>query len=89
MFELLELILSSPIGAFIFAGLQDALYAVIVASDCDECGFNDLGKLLFGGVLVAILAGVVISVLARRLKEKSPASSDFVSIRSRVDDKSR
>jgi hypothetical protein len=88
MFQLFELIISSPIGAFIFAGLQDALYAVIVASDCDECGFNDLGKLLFGGVLAAILVGVVVSLLIRRLKEKTPgASSEFVSIRSSVDDK--
>ena len=88
MFELLELILASPIGVFIFTGLQDVLYAVIVASDCDECGFNDLGKLLFGGVFAAILVGVVISVLARRIKEKTPSASEFVSIRSPVDDKS-
>jgi len=88
MFELLELILASPIGVFIFAGLQDVLYAVIVAADCDECGFNDLGKLLFGGVTAAILVGVVISVLARRMKEKTPSASEFVSIRSPVDDKS-
>ena len=75
MFQLFELILSSPIGAFLFAGVEDALYAIIIASDCDECGFNDLGKLLFGGVLAAILVGVVISVLARRIKARSPASS--------------
>ena len=88
MFQLFELILSSPIGAFIFAGVQDALYAIIIAADCDECGFNDLGKLLFGGVFVAILSGVIISVLIRRMKEKTP-SSEFVSIRSPVDDKSQ
>jgi hypothetical protein len=82
MFELFELILSSPIGALIFAGLQDALYAVIVVSDCEECGFNDLGKFLFGGVILAILFGVVVSVLLRRGKEKTPGSSGFVSIRS-------
>ncbi len=87
MFQLLELILASPIGAFIFAGLQDALYAVIVVSDCDECGFNDLGKLLFGGVILAILVGVVVSVLLRRAKETEAGSSGFVSIRSSVDDK--
>jgi hypothetical protein len=81
MFQLLELILSSPVGALIFAGLQDALYAVIVISDCDDCGFNDLGKLLFGGVILAILAGVLISVLLRRMKGKE-GSSEFVSIRS-------
>jgi hypothetical protein len=82
MFELFELILSSPIGALIFAGLQDALYAVIVVSDCGECGFSDLGKLLFGGVILAILFGVMISLLLRLRKEKTPGSSGFVSIRS-------
>ena len=89
MFQLFELILASPIGAFIFSGLQDALYAIIIASDRDECGFNDLGKLLFGGVFAAILVGVVVSVLIRRMKEQRPSASEFVSIRSPVDDKSR
>jgi hypothetical protein len=82
MFQLFELILASPIGAFIFAGLENTLYAAFLVADCDDCGFNDLGKLLFGGVIVAILAGVVISVLLRRMKEKAPASSGFVSIMS-------
>jgi hypothetical protein len=82
MFELFELILTSPIGAYIFAGFQNTLYAVIIATDCDDCGFNDLGKLLFGGVIAAILAGVVISILLRRLKEKTPAATEFVSIMS-------
>ena len=81
MFELFEMILSSPVGTFIFAGLQNALYAMIVAADCDDCGFNDLGKLLLGGVLAAIVAGVVISVLLRRMKEKTQGSSGLVSIR--------
>ncbi len=82
MFELFELILASPIGAFIVARLQEALYAVIVASDCEDCGFNDLGKLLLTGVLGAIVVGAVISVWLRRMKEKGVGSSEFVSIRS-------
>src|SRR3981081_4615113 len=36
MFQLVELILASPIGAFVFARLQDALYAILVLSDCDD-----------------------------------------------------
>ena len=80
MFQLFELILASPIGAFIFAGLQNTLYAVILAADCDDCGLNDLGKLLFGGLIAATLVGVVISVLLRRMKERSSAASGFVSI---------
>ena len=82
MFQLFDLILASPIGAFIFAGLQDALYSIIVVAGCDECGFNDLGKLLLGGVFAAIIVGIAISVLVRRMKEKAPASSSYVSIRS-------
>jgi len=81
MFQLFELILSSPVGALVSAGLQDALYAVVVISDCDDCGFNDLGTLLFGGVILAILAGVVISLLLRRMKDKE-GTSQFISIRS-------
>ena len=80
MFMLFDLILASPIGAFIFSGFQDALYAVIVASDCEDCGFNDLGELLFGGVLAAILVGLGASLLLRRMKDGSH-SSILVSIR--------
>ena len=87
MFQLIELIFTSPVGSFLFAGLQDALYAVIVISDCDDCGFNDLGKLLFGGVVLAILAGVVISVFLRRWKENDQASARLVSIRASGNDK--
>jgi hypothetical protein len=84
MFELFQLVISSPIGAFVLAGLQDVLYAVVVASDC---GFNDLGKLLFGGVFAAIIVGVGISILLRRIKDKGPGDSQFVSIRGSADDK--
>jgi len=80
MFMLFELILASPIGAFLFSRFQEALYAVIVASDCEDCGFNDLGTLLFGGVLAAILMGLGVSVLLRRHKNKS-STLEFVSIR--------
>jgi len=82
MFELIELVLSSPVGAFLFAGVQDTLYALVIAADCEECGFNDLGTLLFGGVLAAMLVGIAISILLRRLKERSSVSSEFVSITS-------
>ena len=81
MFELIFMILASPIGAAILAGFQDSLYAMVALSDCDECGFNDLGKLLFGGLILAVLIGIAVSLLLRRAKEKDEASSGFVSIR--------
>ena len=82
MLELIELIIASPLGAAAGAAIQNSLFALMVAADCDECGFNDLGKLLFGGLIVAVLVGIAVSVLRHRAKEKAPNSSQFVSIRS-------
>jgi len=81
MVQLFETILASPICAFIFAGLQDSLYAILIVSDCDDCGFNDLGKLLFGGVILAVLVGVAVSIFWRRVKGNNSPASEFVSIR--------
>lgn len=58
------------------------IYAAIAVSDCDECGFNDLGKLLFGGLALAVIVGVVASLWFRRMKDKAAKESEFVSIRS-------
>jgi hypothetical protein len=80
MFQLFDLIVTSPMGAFIFAKAQDAIYAVLIVSDCDECGFNDLGKLLFGGLALAILVGVGISVLFWRMKQREGNAAGLVSI---------
>jgi hypothetical protein len=57
------------------------IYAALVISDCDECGFNDLGKQLFGGMILAIVLGIVISILWRRAKDRQLKSTAFVSIR--------
>ena len=80
MFQLFDLILAS-VGGIIFGALRDTVYVAMLVSDCDECGFNDLGKLLFGGLILAILVGVVGSLLWRRMREKESSASEFVSIR--------
>jgi len=80
MFQLLELIASSPLGAFFFSLVRDTYYAAMIVSDCEECGFNDLGKLLFGGLVVALLVGVGASLYWRRRTENR-SDSDFVSIK--------
>ena len=82
MFQLFDLIMTSPIGVFIAGMVQDVIYAALIVSDCDECGFNDLGKLLFGGIFAAIVVGVAVSILLRRAKKGRPDESQFVSIRS-------
>ena len=81
MYQLLGFVLVSPVGMFV-APVQLASFAAMLISDCDECGFNDLGKLLFGGLLLALIVGVAVSLLHRRMKDKRAADSEFVSIRS-------
>ena len=81
MFQLIDLILGSPVGALIVSALRDTVYAAMILADCDECGFNDLGKLLFGGLTLAVLIGIGASLLWRRAKEKNAAESGFVSIK--------
>lgn len=81
MFQLFDLLMTSPIAVLLFAKMQDAIYAVLVVSDCDECGFNDLGKLLFGGLALALLVGVGVSVLYWKKKAKESDQDSFVSIR--------
>jgi len=46
MFQFVDLMMASPIGLFVVTVAQGALYAALAVSDCEECGFNDLGKLL-------------------------------------------
>jgi len=82
MLELFELIITSSLGAAAATAIQNLLFALIEAADCDECGFNDLGKLLFGGLILAVLVGIAVSVLRHRAQQNGPRSSEFVSIRS-------
>jgi hypothetical protein len=79
MFQLFDLIITSPVGVFLVNAFESAVYAAI---DCDECGFNDLGKLLFGGLALALLVGIAISLLYRRKRENDSTRAQFVSIRS-------
>jgi len=87
MFQLFDLIMTSPIGVFLFAKAQDLIYAALIAADCDECGFNDLGKLLFGGLALALLVGVGISFLFWKMKGKETGEMSVVSIHTQRNEK--
>lgn len=55
------------------------LVALIQETQTD---FNDLGKLLLGGVVAAIIFAVGFTFVRFRLREKSTPASDFISISS-------
>jgi len=80
MFQLFDLIMTSPVGVFLVGKAQELIYAALVVSDCDECGFNDLGKLLFGGLALALLVGVGISILFWKMKAREQDGMRVVSI---------
>ena len=82
MFQLFDMIITSPIGMYLWTAFENTIYAALVVADCDECGFKDLGKLLFGGLALALIFGVTVSLLYRRSREKNPGAGQFVSIRS-------
>lgn len=81
MFQLFDLIVTSPIGVYVGNAVANIAYAALTLADCDECGFNDLGKLLFGGLILAALVGVSASLLYRRSRNSNSDDSQFVSIR--------
>jgi hypothetical protein len=47
-----------------------------------ETNFNDLGKLLLGGVAAAIVFAVAFTFVRLRLRDKKPPTSNFISISS-------
>lgn len=49
--------------------------------------FNDLGKLLLGGVAAAILVAVAFTLVRFKLQDKKPPASNFISISSPPDQK--
>jgi len=52
----------------------------------ESANFNDLGKLLLGGIAAAIVCAIAFSFVRLRLRDKKPATSSFISIAS-TDDK--
>jgi hypothetical protein len=47
--------------------------------------FNDLGKLLLGGVSAAIVVAVAFTLVRFKLQDKKPPASNFISINSQTD----
>lgn len=74
------MLLLTPLAAAAFMALENALGFVIVASDCDDCGFDNLGLLLFGGLVLAIGVGVVFTLIRLRLRDNKAQTPAFISI---------
>jgi hypothetical protein len=65
-----------------------ALYFVLDLLDYQETTnstFDDLGKLLLGGVAAALIAAVGFTIIRLRIRDKRPPSTNFISISSPQD----
>ena len=59
----------------------------IFTSDADALAdMNDLGTLMLGGFILALVGAIAITVIRLRIREKKPQAPQFISINSREED---
>ena len=59
-----------------------ALITLLQDTTAATTDFNDLGKLLLGGVAAAIVVAVGLTLVRFKLQDKKPPVSNFISINS-------
>lgn len=64
-----------------FMLVYSSVYVILLLQET-QTDFNDLGKLLFGGFIAAIVFALAFTFVRLRLREKSPQTSNFISIAS-------
>jgi hypothetical protein len=69
----------------IFVPLCVNLLALISLIQENTAAFDDLGKLLLGGVAAAIVIAVGFTLVRFRLRDKRPQTPSFISISSEKD----
>lgn len=50
--------------------------------ETSTAAFNDLGKLLVGGIVAAIVLAIGLTLVRLRMRDKKPQTSSFISISS-------
>ena len=68
-------------------GILCCLTFLVVYLQDESADFNDLGKLLLGGVAAAIVCAIAFTVVRLKIREKRPATSGFISIGATNDEK--
>ena len=59
----------------------------IFVSDADALGeINDLGTLMLGGFILAVVGAIALAIIRLRIREKRPETAQFISINSREED---
>ena len=53
---------------------------IVLLQESATTDFNDLGKLLLGGVAAAVVVAVALVLVRFKLQDKKPPASNFISI---------
>ena len=64
----------------LFLFFYPSILLMNLIQEVSDTDFNDLGKLLLGGVAVAIAFAVAFTFVRLRLRDKKPPASTFISI---------
>ena len=64
-----------------FAACQQTVFAADFLLQGDTFDFKDTGKLLLGGFVLAVGAGVAFTIVRFRLRDKKPPTAQFISIK--------
>ena len=55
---------------------------LLVSDETPTSAFDDMGKLLLGGTVAAVVVAVGFTLVRFRMRDKKPPTSDFLSISS-------
>jgi hypothetical protein len=66
----------------LFLLLLDVLALITLLQENNATHFNDLGTLLLGGVVAAIVVAIAFTFVRLKLRDKRPPTSNFISIAS-------
>ena len=65
-----------------FGLYYQCLFAMNFVQEGEASDFNDLGKLLLGGFVLAVGVAIAFTFVKLRLREKKPPAAEFISINS-------
>ena len=68
-----------------------ACFSIVLFDSAEqvETSFDDLGKLMLGGISAAIIIAVAVTLVRFRMREQKPPTSGFISISGPEDKKSK
>jgi len=58
------------------------LWLLFVPDETPTAAFDDMGKLLLGGTIAAVIVAVSFTLIRFRMRDKKPPTSNFISISS-------